>query len=497
MGQGMLHPLRGRARFFTSFMLGAAAAWSAISLSPSLPPAPAATAPASTTSPDPTPPDLIQPADTLELTGLQSKFEQIARTVSPSVVSISAAAKNPAGGDAGVGSKLTADQLEIELEKTARTVGTGFAVDHGFIVTNEHVVAGCDQIWITTDDHKVMPAIVVGSDPRADLAVLKISSDSLPPVTFGDSTALCRGQWTIALGNPLGLATEGEECMSVGVIAATGRSLPRLSNEEDRYYSNLIQTTAQINPGSSGGPLFDISGKVIGINTAVILPQKETNGIGFAIPATPAIQTEIGQLERGEKVTYAYLGVRVSDLTADERALAGLARDAGVRVESVEPQSPAAEASLQPGDLILRLGQQSVYGADQFSRLAGAAAVDKPAQLQLSRDGKTATAMIIPRTRPGDDAGVWFETQHVDWRGMRIENIPPDWKINGEQPRTGVLVCDIDADSPMKPYGIASGTLIDSVGGRPVSSVCDLFDAVSSLPSDRCTVVFTPTVERK
>ncbi|HTW94334.1 MAG TPA: trypsin-like peptidase domain-containing protein, partial [Tepidisphaeraceae bacterium] len=356
--------------------------------------------------------DLIEPADTLELTGLQDKFEGIARRVSPSVVSISAAGENPLDLDlAHREPAMTPQQLEATLEKASRTVGTGFAIDRGgYILTNEHVVGGCRQIWVTTDDCRVMSAVVVGSDPRADLAVLKVPTDSLPPVQIGDCQSLCRGQWTIALGNPLGLATEGQECMSVGVVAATGRSLPRLSTEENRCYCNLIQTTAQINPGSSGGPLFDINGRVIGINTAVILPQKNTSGIGFAIPLTSATLAEIRLLERGERVTYAYFGVSVVDPTAAERALAGLAQDAGVRVQSVEPQSPAAEASIQPGDLILRFGEQSVRDAQDFVRLASEATVNKPAELEICRGGKSAIAMIVPRCNATDDPGVCYET---------------------------------------------------------------------------------------
>src|SRR5439155_11789612 len=178
--------------------------------------------------------------------------------------------------------EMNPEKLQSILDQTTRTVGTGFIFDSdGYILTNEHVVGEAEQLWVTTDDHKVYPAIIVGSDPRADLAVLKIPASHLPVVKWGDGTMLHRGQWTIAIGNPYGLATEGEMCMSVGVVSATSRSLPKLASKENRLYSDLIQTTAQINPGNSGGPLFDLGGNVIGINTAVILPQKQTNGIGF------------------------------------------------------------------------------------------------------------------------------------------------------------------------------------------------------------------------
>jgi serine protease Do len=154
---------------------------------------------------------------------------------------------------------------------------------------------------------------VIGSDPRADLAVLKIPAAGMPVVKLAKpDQVIKRGQWTIAIGNPYGMAAEGEMAMSVGVVSATERSLPKLSSKEGRLYSNLIQTTAEINPGNSGGPLFNLAGEVIGINTAVILPQKQTNGIGFAIPVTDAFINHIEQLKAGREIVYGFLGVTVT-----------------------------------------------------------------------------------------------------------------------------------------------------------------------------------------
>ena len=180
-------------------------------------------------------------------------------------------------------------------------MGTGFIVDSdGYIVTNDHVVSSNDNIWVTTDDHHVYPAIVVGSDPRSDVAVLKIPASKLPTIRFAEAPAK-RGQWTMALGNPYGLAGGGEMAVSVGIVSATGRSLPKLSSHEERLYCDLIQTTAQINPGNSGGPLFNLKGEMIGINAAVILSQKVTNGIGFAIPVTPHLRQTIDDLKQGRE----------------------------------------------------------------------------------------------------------------------------------------------------------------------------------------------------
>src|SRR5688572_22560803 len=299
----------------------------------------------------------VSPSDsfgeTLDLAGLQDRFATVAQRIAPSVVAISATDATFNAESALRADDLNPDRLAAMLSGADRTVGTGFVVDaDGYIVTNDHVVATAEQLWVTTDDHKVYPAMVIGSDPRADLAVLKIPARNLPTVKWADPAKVRRGQWTIALGNPYGLAAEGEMCMSVGVVSATGRSLPKLSGKEDRLYSDLIQTTAQINPGNSGGPLFDINGKVIGINAAVILPQKQTNGIGFAIPANDRVMRIVQSLKDGGEVVYGYLGVKASTPTTRERRGAKIDNDIGAYIDSLESDSPASAGGLKRGDIV-------------------------------------------------------------------------------------------------------------------------------------------------
>src|SRR5690606_9972171 len=198
-----------------------------------------------------------------------------------------------------------------------------------------------------------------------------------PAVRFS-RTPVKRGQCTIALGNPYGLATAGEMCMSVGGVSATDRSLPKLANKEDRLYTNLIQTTAEINPGNSGGPLFDLHGNVIGVNTAVILPQKQTNGIGFALPITDTLLAKIEALKAGEEIVYGFLGVRVTTPPARQLREAGLARPGGALIESLGPDSPAEKADLYVGDLVTHLDGQAVRDADHFVRMIGESSTTRP-----------------------------------------------------------------------------------------------------------------------
>src|SRR5688500_5031539 len=325
-------------------------------------------------------------SDNFDIVDLQQQFENVARRVAPAVVAISGADSRMEGDGAHRPEEITADKLSTFLDTVDRTVGTGFVVDPaGYIVTNDHVVGKAEQLWVTTDDHKVYPAIVVGSDPRADVAVIKIPATNLPTVKFTEAGPVRRGQWTIALGNPYGLSVGGDMCMSVGIVSATGRSLPKLSGKEDRLYSDLIQTTAQINPGNSGGPLFDLRGEVIGMNTAVILPQKQTNGIGFAIPMGDRFRQIIRDLKEGREIVYGYLGVKSSTPTARERRSAGIDDEIGAYIESVDKDSPAGAADLRKGDIVVKFNGETVRDGDHFIRAVGASPVARTLTLSFVR----------------------------------------------------------------------------------------------------------------
>jgi serine protease Do len=426
---------------------------------------------------------------TVELAGLEKQFQAVAQRVAPSVVAVSASI-TPADSDAELRvEEMNADRLSAFLEKTTRTVGTGLVIDSdGYILTNEHVVGEAEQIWVTTDDHKVYPAIVVGSDPRADLAMLKVPATGLPVVHFAKEPVR-RGQWAIALGNPYGYAGSGEMCMSVGVVSAVQRSLSKLSAKENRLYNNLIQTTAEINPGNSGGPLFNLNAEVIGVTTAVILPQKQTNGIGFAMPVTPHLLSLVNALKEGREVVYAYLGVSVSTLTAQDRRSAGIDQEAGVRVESVEPDSPASAGSLRQGDIVLNVGGQATKDADAFVETVGCAPVDRPVPLDVCRDGKRSTLHVKLVRRKLPQAVVTRDSQRLRWRGMLLGPIPKQWDFaHGKRPERGLMVLAIARDCPLVKQGISQGSIITTVAGQAVSTVADLQRIVNDTPQDRWQV---------
>jgi serine protease Do len=423
------------------------------------------------------------PADYPQLGGLESRFETLAKTLAPSVVAVSASSQAFDSDDLLRTEELNPEKLDSLLDHTTRMVGTGLVIDRdGYILTNEHVVGESLNVWVTTDDGKVYPALIVGTDPRSDLAVLKIPANNLKPVSFSTSD-LQRGQWAIALGNPYGLATAGGQCISVGVISALDRSLPKLSKKENRLYSGLIQTTTQINPGNSGGPLFDIHGKVIGINTAVILPEKRTNGVGFAIPINPQLLTSVDRLKQGNEVVYGYLGVTVATPTTRERREAGVDAEEGVRVESVDKGSPAF-GLIQANDFVVKLNDQMVHESEQFVRMIGTTTIDQPAQFVLYRDGKSMTIAISPSRRQGGVAAVTRESRRIRWEGMLLGPTPQNWAptVKGAETEHGLVVLAVSEKSRYAKQGVHEGDIITAIAGKALADVIDLQQALNDLP---------------
>lgn len=422
-----------------------------------------------------------------DLGDLESRFKSVADKVSPAVVAISASALADDSPSACRVEEMSSDKLQAFLSKTTRMVGTGFIIDSdGYVLTNDHVIDDAEQLWITTDDRKVYPAIVVGSDPRSDLAVLKIPGKHLPTVHLGDGSAVRRGQWSIAIGNPYGLSGDGGMCLSVGVVSAVNRSLPKLSDSENRLYCDLIQTTAQINPGNSGGPLLDLHGDVIGINTAVIMPQKAINGIGFAMPINARLSDIVNRLKQGREIVYAYLGVVVSNPSDRERALAGLDRPIGVRIDSVQENSPAAGEVMAPGDLIVSIDGTTISDSTAFVETIGRADITRPVKIELLHSGKRQSATATLRKRELPVAPVTVQTQHLRWAGMLIGPQVVDGKI------ANLIVLGIDPASPFAQQGVHQGMVISSVAGKPVTGIMQLQSIINDAPIEACRLITQP-----
>jgi serine protease Do len=427
------------------------------------------------------------PSDLSPLAGLETRFEKLANSLAPSVVAVSASSQVFDSDDLLRAEDLNPDKLDSLLDRTTRMVGTGLIIDEGgYILTNEHVVGDATNVWVTLDTGKVYPALVVGTDPRADLAVIKIPTEKLKPVRFAATGGqLRRGQWAIAIGNPYGLATAGNQAMSVGVISALDRSLPKLSRKENRLYSGLIQTTTPINPGNSGGPLFNIDGEVIGINTAVILPEKKTNGIGFALPITQQMLSSIEALKDGREVAYAYLGVTVSTPTERERKSAGAEADEGVRVDAVDRDSPA-QSILRESDLVTRIDGVTVHDSDQFVRTIGCVPTDRPTRLTVFRDGRETSCSVYLKKRNLPPSAITRDTRRLRWEGLLLGPIPQNWPAkNGPKPSQGVVVLAVSKTSRFAKDKIQEGDVILSIAGRALADVTDLQRVLNDLPPNK------------
>lgn len=266
-----------------------------------------------------------------------------------------------------------------------QSLGSGFLIDpSGVVITNNHVIEGADSIEITFTDGKTLPATLVGSDPKTDLAVLRVESDeALPYVGFGDSDKLRVGDWVMAIGNPFGLGGS----VTAGIVSALNRDI------HAGNYDDFIQTDAAINRGNSGGPLFNLDGEVVGVNSAIISPSGASVGIGFAVPASTA-KPVVEQLLKYGETRRGWIGVRIQTVTPDIAESVGLGPVRGALIAGLTEGGPAAAAGLQPGDVVLAFDRHPIATMRDLPRIVAAAEIGSTVELQIFRDGETLTRRI-------------------------------------------------------------------------------------------------------
>jgi len=268
--------------------------------------------------------------------------------------------------------------------------GSGCVVSRdGWILTNEHVIRQTKGVQVMLWDGREFEAKVLGADGRSDLAVLKIPARDLVPVQFGDLSTVRRGQWALAMGNPLGMAFDGQSAVSLGIVSGIGRHVPKIDLKEDRYYGNLILTSAPINIGNSGGPLFDLSGRVIGITTIISTTEAGGSQMGFAVPVDAWTRQMVDRLGRGEMIEYGYIGV----------SLAARPGRTGAFVEDVLAGTPADKGQLRVNDLIVAFNGQKITGADHLILLIGRTIPGKLMVLHVVRDGKAVDVTLTSARR--------------------------------------------------------------------------------------------------
>jgi serine protease Do len=339
------------------------------------------------------PSSLSTPTSKEEGAGPENPFVRVAEMVTPSVVNISTVttgkARNPSEQFRPFGNDpFFRDFFDRFFEGMPRqhrqtSLGSGVIIDKGgLILTNNHVIKDADEITVKFANKQEARGKIVGTDPKTDLAVIRVSTkEDLPVVALGNSDALHVGQWAIAIGNPFGL----DHTLTVGVISATGRSEVGIA-----AYENFIQTDASINPGNSGGPLLNIRGEVIGINTAIVASGQ---GIGFAIPVNMARKVMDDLVKKG-KVTRGWLGIGIQPLTPELAKSFALSADEGILVNQVMPKSPAEAAGLKTGDLILSVDGKSVKDPRELQRIIAETEIGKGLEFTILRDKTKQTVKV-------------------------------------------------------------------------------------------------------
>ena len=355
-----------------------------------------------------------------------------------------------------------------------RGMGSGVVIDQrGFILTNNHVVADADEVKVTFDNGKTVPGKVMGTDPKTDLAIVKVENYKVTPARFGDSDKMLVGEWTIAIGNPLGL----DHSVTVGVLSAKGRSGFGMVQYED-----FLQTDASINPGNSGGPLVNLDGEIIGINTMIA----GNSGIGFAVPSSMA-RPIAEQLMSGGKVRRPYIGIAMQDLTPEMgKTLGAAAPEHGAIVGQVQNGSPAEKAGVHAGDVIIKVDGQTVDGSKAVQRTILGKGIGQKVDLALWRDGKEQHIATTTAELPGE-AGEAHAANDVAGRGklgLGLQSVTPNIADRLELPRglRGAVVAQVRPGSPAEEAGLHEGDVIVEVDRRAIASADE---ATKALAQDR------------
>ena len=356
----------------------------------------------------------------------------------------------------------------MPMQQQFQALGSGVIVDarHGYILTNNHVIAHADKITVTLYDKRSFPAKVVGRDPDTDLAVLQIKANDLTQIPLGNSAALQVGDFVIAIGNPFGLS----HTVTAGIVSAKGRAQVR-----DGKYSDFIQTDAAINPGNSGGALVNLEGQLVGINTAILSKSGGNIGIGFAIPINMA-KDVMAQLIKYGKVERGMLGVEIEDLTPPLAKALDIPQNQGALVTQVVPHSPAQKAGIKPDDVIVNVNGNPVSGAADLSNSIGVMRVGTPLTLGVIRNGKTLTIHATIGKQQSEQAG---SAAHPELRGIIVSDLSEGSPLYGQV--KGVLVTGVAPNSEAFLAGLRPGDVITAVNRESVSNVGEFRRALKSI----------------
>ncbi len=404
-------------------------------------------------------------------------FTDLVDKVKPAVVSITSRMNADAVAEEEGEMPMPFGQMPGTHPRSIEARGSGFIVDaNGTVVTNNHVVRGAKTVSVTLDDGTQLPAKVIGRDARTDVAVLHVDAKHpLPYIQLGDSNTVKPGEWVVAMGNPFGLGGS----VTAGIVSALGRDIGA------GPYDQFIQIDAPINQGNSGGPLFTQDGKVVGINTAILSPSGGSIGIGFAIPSN-TVKTVVADLENNGHVTRGFIGVEAQPLSAGIAKALHVGEAGGALIAGVNPDSPAAKAGLQPGDVVSAVDGQSIANARQLALDIATVKPGQQATLEVLRDGQKKTLTATVGEQPGEsqtaDAAASNQTGGKGRIGVALAPISPDAREQLSLPEgaKGAVVAEVRPGSPAEQAGLRSGDVIVGVGAKAVSSPEDAVKAIKA-----------------
>jgi serine protease Do len=356
--------------------------------------------------------------------------------------------------------------MEAPQHRQEIALGSGFIIDpSGYVVTNNHVVQNADKVTVILQDGSKHPAKVIGRDPKTDLGLLKIDAPQpLPYVEWGDSNAASVGDWVVAVGNPFGLGGT----VSAGIISARGRDI------HSGPYDDFLQIDASINRGNSGGPTFNLDGKVIGINTAIYSPNGGSVGIGFAIPSSLA-KPVIEQIKEHGKVERGWLGVQIQEVTPELAKSLGLPKAEGALVADVTPDAPAQKAGIKQGDVILSYDGHDIQKLRDLPLAVAETAVGKSEPVKLWRDGHETTVDAVIAAMPNNPEQVAQNggaTESQKTMGLTLAPLTNEARQELHIPKDvkGVVVRNIAQDSPLAEIGVQQGDVIQAINHAPVTT---------------------------
>ncbi len=343
-------------------------------------------------------------------------------------------------------------------------MGSGFVISaDGYVVTNNHVVKDATEVKLHFQNGEDYDAKVIGTDPKTDLALLKIKSDKSFPYVNLSHTEAKVGDWVMAVGNPFGLGGT----VTAGIVSARGRDIG------SGPYDDYLQIDASINKGNSGGPTFNLNGEVVGVNTAIFSPSGGSVGIGFAIPAS-IVSDVVDSLKTNGSVTRGWLGVQIQPVTQDLAESLGMSKAEGAIVADLTQDSPAQKAGIKQGDTILKVDGQAIADAKDLSKLIAHVKPGSEVALDILRNGKAETVKVKIGTMPGETPKL--ASTGEDQKGMSLSDL--GISVAPAEDGAGVRVTDLDPNSKAAERGLAAGDIILEVGGKPVASTKDVSEAM-------------------